>query len=162
MTRIISLLNKHRKYVWIAVIIASYALLGFFLAPWLVKKYAVEAYGEMYAAELRLPEVRRTGGALRWPDQTVSIESLSIDYTLVSIFQDQDTVLNNARRSGAKRMAGVTRRFRDKSPCNEPGRPQCPTVRGCGHLRFQFANQQQKRADLPCRNDCPALAFLHD
>ena len=45
------LADKHRKYVWIAVIIASYALLGFFLAPWLVKKYAIESIGEMYAAE---------------------------------------------------------------------------------------------------------------
>ena len=56
-TRIIRLLNEHLKYVWIAVIIASYALLGFFLAPWLVKKYAVETYGEMYAAELRISKV---------------------------------------------------------------------------------------------------------
>ena len=56
-TRLLGLLNKHRKYVWITVIIASYALLGFFLAPWLVKKYAVEAYGKMYAAELRMNKV---------------------------------------------------------------------------------------------------------
>jgi len=56
-TRLLGLLNKHRKFVWTAVIIGSYALLGFFLAPWLVKKYAVETYGEMYAAELRINEV---------------------------------------------------------------------------------------------------------
>ncbi len=56
-TRLLGLLNKHRKYVCTAVIIASYALLGFFLAPWLVKKYAVEAYDEMYAAELRINKV---------------------------------------------------------------------------------------------------------
>jgi len=56
-TRLLRLLNKHRKYVWIAVIIASYALLGFFLAPWLVKKNAVEIYSEMYAAELRINKV---------------------------------------------------------------------------------------------------------
>ena len=51
------LADKHRKYAWIAVIIASYALLGFFLAPWLVKKYAIESIGEMYAAELRINKV---------------------------------------------------------------------------------------------------------
>ena len=55
--RLLRLLDKHRKYVWTAVIITSYALLGFFLAPWLVKKYAVEAYDEMYAAELRINKV---------------------------------------------------------------------------------------------------------
>ncbi len=56
-TRLLGLLNKHRKYVWTAVIIASYALLGFFLAPWLVKKNAVEIYGEMHAAELQIKKV---------------------------------------------------------------------------------------------------------
>ena len=56
-TRLLRLLDKHRKYAWIAVIITSYALLGFFLAPWLVKKYAVETYGEMYAAELSINKV---------------------------------------------------------------------------------------------------------
>jgi len=56
-TRLLGLLNKHRKFVWTAVIIGSYALLGFFLAPWLIKKYAVETYGEMYAAELRINKV---------------------------------------------------------------------------------------------------------
>jgi len=47
---------------------------------------------------LRLPEVRLTGGTLRWPEQTVSIESLNIDDTLVSIFRDKDGVLNIGRQ----------------------------------------------------------------
>ena len=35
---------------------------------------------------------------MRWPEQTVSIESLSIDDTLVSLFRDKDGVLNIKRQ----------------------------------------------------------------
>jgi len=56
-SQIPGLLKEHRRYVWIAAIVASYAFLGFFLAPWLVKKYAVDAYSEIYAAELQINKV---------------------------------------------------------------------------------------------------------
>ena len=40
-----------------ASVITIYALLGFFLAPWLLQKLAVESVAERTGAELRLGEV---------------------------------------------------------------------------------------------------------
>jgi len=52
------LLGQHRKkLLWIALVIAMYAVLGFFLAPWLVKKNAIESVQELYGSELRIERV---------------------------------------------------------------------------------------------------------
>ena len=50
-------LKIYRKYVWALVAIAIYAVLGFFLAPWLVQKNAIDSIHERYGAELRLEKV---------------------------------------------------------------------------------------------------------
>ena len=50
--------ERHRtKLLVITAAIAVYALLGFFLAPYLVKKNAVETVRNVYGAELRIKEV---------------------------------------------------------------------------------------------------------
>ncbi len=54
----IAYLNSRRKYLWAAVAaVAAYTLLGFFLAPWLVKNGAIDVVRENYNAELRLAKV---------------------------------------------------------------------------------------------------------
>ena len=50
-------LKKYRKYVWTLAAVALYAALGFFLAPWLIKKNMIDSVREGYAAELRLQTV---------------------------------------------------------------------------------------------------------
>ena len=49
--------KRKRMLLGIAGAIALYALLGFFLTPWLVKKTAINAVGENLNAELRLEKV---------------------------------------------------------------------------------------------------------
>ena len=50
--------KRHRKALLIiAAAIGVYALLGFALAPWLVKKNAIETIHELYGAELRIRKV---------------------------------------------------------------------------------------------------------
>jgi uncharacterized protein involved in outer membrane biogenesis len=51
-------LERHRtKLLVIASVIAVYALLGFFLAPYLIKKNAIATVRDVYAAELRIEKV---------------------------------------------------------------------------------------------------------
>ena len=95
---IIDFLNKHRKYVWAAVVVAIYATLGFFLAPWLLQKSLVESVHEGYGAELRLEKVevnpfvlslRLTGFELDDPDgaPVARVESIFINFQLSSLFR---------------------------------------------------------------------------
>jgi len=57
-TKLASSLDQHKtKALWIAVLLAVYAVLGFFLAPWIVKKNAIEYVQEQYGAELRIEHV---------------------------------------------------------------------------------------------------------
>ena len=51
-------LRKYRRSIAIAgVVLVLYALIGFFLAPWLVKKNAIEAVADTLGAELKLEKV---------------------------------------------------------------------------------------------------------
>ena len=43
---------------------------------------------------LRLPVMGISGGALRWPEQTISIKSLALDDAALSLFRDQSGQLN--------------------------------------------------------------------
>ena len=49
---------------------------------------------------LRLPAMRLAGGSLRWPEQTVAIESLDVDDAVVSLFRDETGNLNVIRVPG--------------------------------------------------------------
>ena len=94
----IDFLNKYRKFVWTLVAIAFYAVLGFFLAPWLVERNMINTVREVYAAELRLEKVEvnpfvlslRLGG-IELDDPTgapvVRIEQLFVNFQLSSLFR---------------------------------------------------------------------------
>ena len=49
---------------------------------------------------LSLPSLRLAGGALRWPERTVSIASIEVDDALVSLLRDEAGVLNVIRDTG--------------------------------------------------------------
>ena len=51
------LLKKHRKYVWAATAVSVYAVLGFFMAPWLLHKNLSTAVHDNLGGELRLDRV---------------------------------------------------------------------------------------------------------
>jgi hypothetical protein len=56
--KLVAIIQRRRRWlIGIAAAVLVYALLGFFLAPWLVKKNAIEAVDENLNAELRLEKV---------------------------------------------------------------------------------------------------------
>ncbi len=53
-----SFVRKYRRSIGIAgAVLTLYALVGFFLAPWLVKKNAIEVVADTFGAELKLEKV---------------------------------------------------------------------------------------------------------
>ena len=95
---LINYFNEYRKYVWALLAIGVYAALGFFLAPWLVQKNAVNAIREGYGAELRLEKVevnpfvlslRLSGVELDDPAgaPVARIENLFVNFQLSSLFR---------------------------------------------------------------------------
>ena len=100
------LLNKalelaHRYRRWLlGMIVANfvYALAGFLLAPWLVKKNAIQSVREIYDTELRLEKVainpfvlslRIDGLELDSPDgqSFVRVDRIFINFQLSSLFR---------------------------------------------------------------------------
>jgi hypothetical protein len=60
--RLARLLRKYRRAIGIfAAVFSVYALAGFFLVPWLVKKNAVEIVADTIGAELRIENVAVIG-----------------------------------------------------------------------------------------------------
>lgn len=91
-------LRTYRLYVWVAAVIVTYAVLGFFLAPWLVHKNMVETVRETYDAELSIEKVeinpfvlslRMTEFALDDPTgaPAVRIEGFFANFQLSSLFR---------------------------------------------------------------------------
>ena len=57
---------------------------------------------------VRLPVVRLADGAMRWPERTIDLASLTIDDTLVSLYRDESGVLNVDRTSSDQDTAVVS------------------------------------------------------
>jgi uncharacterized protein involved in outer membrane biogenesis len=91
--------ERHRKkLVGIGAAITLYGLLGFFLAPWLIEKNAVDAVAERYAADLRIEQVavnpfvlslRVDGIELDDPagNEFVSLDQVFVNFQLSSLFR---------------------------------------------------------------------------
>ncbi len=70
---------------------------------------------------LRLPEIRLTGGTLRWPEKSISIAALSIDNTLVSLYRDESGTLNIDRQPTAPDPGGEETGERESTAADEDG-----------------------------------------
>ena len=92
------LVRNNRLLLSVLLVVLVYALLGFFLAPWLVKKNATSAVFEMYGAELRIEKVainpfalnlRIDGLAMDGPngDSVGRLDQLFINFQLSSVFR---------------------------------------------------------------------------
>lgn len=96
LTRISDKLKRRLSYAAAALLL--YAAIGFLLAPWLVKKYAVEFVRDTYAAELRIAKVAVnpfamslgvTGLELDDPDSlpTARVQEIFVNFQLSSLFR---------------------------------------------------------------------------
>ena len=66
--------QRRRWLIGVAATLVAYALLGFFLAPWLVKNVAIDAVSKNLNAELRLEKVAINPFAL-----SLRIDGLALD-----------------------------------------------------------------------------------
>ena len=97
--QVTGLIERHRNRLLAAVaVVMVYALLGFLVAPWLVKKSAVESVRENLDAELRIAEVainpfvlslRVDGLELDDPsgDAFARVEEIFVNFQLSSLFR---------------------------------------------------------------------------
>ena len=95
---ILDYFRKRRQYMWLAIAVATYSLLGFFLAPWLLQKGLIDSVRESYAAELRLEKVevnpfvlsiRLSGFELDDPGgaPVARVERIFVNFQLSSLFR---------------------------------------------------------------------------
>lgn len=114
-TRVRSILESARRYrkllAGCASIVAVYALLGFFLAPWLIKKIAVESVRETTGAELRLGKVSLNPFVL-----SLRIRQLELDDPTGEAFARVDEIFVNFQLSSLFRWAWTFDEFRTDAP----------------------------------------------
>ena len=97
--RMAALTGQHRKKLWATgAILLAYTLLGFFLAPWLVKKIAIDTVREQYGAGLSIDKLainpyvlslRIDGLAMQDPDGApfVAARTIFLNLQLSSLFR---------------------------------------------------------------------------
>ncbi len=106
------LARKYRRYLWgFSAAIAVYALLGFFLAPWLVKKTAIDAVRENLAAELRIEKVAINPFVL-----SLRIDGLEFDDPAQTPFARAGEIFVNFQASSLFRWAWTFDEIRFTAP----------------------------------------------
>jgi uncharacterized protein involved in outer membrane biogenesis len=85
------MLQRYRKpLIGVAVAILIYAILGFFLAPWLIKNTATNAVRDNLGVELKLQKVSQVDALeLDEPngDPFLTVERVFINFQLSSLFR---------------------------------------------------------------------------
>ena len=126
------ILQRYRKPLVItAAAIIVYALLGFFLAPWLVKTTATSAVRDKLGVELRLQEVSVNPFVL-----SLGIDGLVLDDPAGEPFVAIDRIFINFQLSSLFRWALTFREFHVESPKLYLARD------GDGEFNFGFLAQQ--------------------
>ena len=104
--------GKYRRYLWgLAGAIALYALLGFYLAPWLVKNTAIKSVRENLAAELRIGKVAINPFVL-----SLRIDGLELDDPSQARFARIDEIFINFQSSSLFRWAWTFDEIRFTAP----------------------------------------------
>lgn len=106
------LLDQHKmKALWIGAVLAVYAVLGFFLAPWIVKKNAIEYVQEQYGAELRIEHVAVNPFVL-----SLRVDGLQMDDPTGDAFARLDQFYANFQLSSLFRWAPTFAEVRFDAP----------------------------------------------
>ena len=110
--RLILAAKTHRRFLWsITAAVLVYTLLGFFLAPWLLKKNAIESVQETLGARLQLEKV-----AINPFVFSLRIEDLELDSPTGAPFARADEIFVNFQLSSLFRWAWTFDEFRVDSP----------------------------------------------
>jgi hypothetical protein len=135
------ILQQYRRpLIGLAVAIVLYALLGFFLAPVLIKNTATNAVRDNVGAELELQKVTVNPFVL-----SLQIDGLKLDDPGGNAFLDIETIFINFQLSSLFRWALTFREFHIVSPTVRLARA------GDGEFNFAFLTQQatEPAADEP-------------
>jgi hypothetical protein len=103
--------QRRRWLLGILIAIVVYAVAGFFLAPWLVKKNAIESVREIYDAELGIEKVAINPFVL-----SLRIDGLEIDDPSGEPFTRIEQIFVNFQLSSLFRRAWTFREFRIDAP----------------------------------------------
>ncbi|MCI0516577.1 MAG: DUF748 domain-containing protein, partial [Woeseiaceae bacterium] len=111
-TALADLAKRYRRYLMgLAIAVVLYALLGFFLAPWLVKKTAIDSVREQLAAELRIEKVAINPFVL-----SLRIDGLELDDPAQTRFARIDQIFVNFQASSLFRWAWTFDEIRFTAP----------------------------------------------
>ena len=105
------ILKKYRKYVWVAAIVALYAVLGFFLTPWLLQKNLAAAVRDNSGGELRISKIEVNPFVL-----SLRIINLELDDPNGAATVRADEIFINFQLSSLFRLAWTFDEFRISSP----------------------------------------------
>jgi hypothetical protein len=106
------LAGKYRRWLWgLATAVALYALLGFFLAPWLVQNTAITSVRENLDAELRIGKVAINPFVL-----SLRIEGLELDDPSAARVARIDEIFVNFQASSLFRWAWTFDEIRFTAP----------------------------------------------
>ncbi|WP_193352693.1 DUF748 domain-containing protein, partial [Desulfuromonas sp. TF] len=105
------LASRRRLLIGGAIAVALYALLGFFLAPWLLEKQAVKIVKSQFDSELRLKKVAINPFVL-----SLTIEGLELDDPLREPLSRIDRIFVNFQLSSLFRWAWTFDEFRLDAP----------------------------------------------
>jgi uncharacterized protein involved in outer membrane biogenesis len=147
--------DQYRRWLLgMLIAIVVYALAGFFLAPWLVKKNAIESVRQIYDAELRIEEVAINPFVL-----SLRIDGLELDSPDEQAFVRIEQILVNFQLSSLFRWAWTFREIRIDMPEMFVSRD------GEGNLNVAFlVIAGEPSADVPddAADDGPARLMIHD
>ena len=153
--RLTVLASAYRKTLWsIAAGVAVYALLGFFLAPWLLQKSAIEAVSDNLHAELRLDHVAINPFML-----SLRIDGLQLDASSGEEVANIDQVFINFQLSSLFRWAWTFDEFYITSPQLFVARDEAGAINLAG-----LAKPPALPADKPAANaeSSPVRLLIHD
>lgn len=103
--------RNRKKLLVFVVAVAIYALLGFFLAPYLAKKNAIQAVNDLYSAELRIEKVSVNPFVL-----SVRVDGIEMDDPAGNRFARLDQLFVNFQLSSLFRRAFTFHEIRIDSP----------------------------------------------
>jgi hypothetical protein len=126
-----ALVERRRKpLIGVAIAIVVYALLGFFLAPWLLERTATNAVRDTLGTELRMRDVTVNPFVL-----SLEIEGLELDQPDGEAFLGIERIFINFQLSSLFRWAATFREFHIESPQLHLARD------GEGSFNFSFLAQ---------------------
>jgi len=144
--------QRYRKpLIGAAVAIVLYAILGFFVAPWLLEKTATSAVRDNLGVELTLQDVFVNPFVL-----SLQIDGLELDEPDGEPFVTVERVFINFQLSSLFRWALTFREFYIESPRIRLARD------GAGNFNFDFLAQPSAQAPEPASESGPPRLLIQD